>query len=205
VLWRSRPLGAVGYVLSANLVEEGPSFVALYQPPGAPLKRRIGRRGGPGGRNLLPGSWTGEHLDAAWGGPGTLRLHPVGSTFSVLRKWNEAAACYEGWYVNFERPWRQTPVGFDSRDDVLDLVVADDLSGWRLKDEDELAWSVEVGNLSEPDRSEVLRGAEQVAKIIESREWPFIEAPWTSFAPDPLWPLPEMPAAWATPFDEERS
>jgi hypothetical protein len=39
--------------------------------------------------------------------------------------------------VNLEQPWTRTALGFDSRDDVLDVTVTDNLSQCKLKDEDE--------------------------------------------------------------------
>src|SRR5205807_6354277 len=123
VVWRSRPGGEIGFVFAAVVLEDGPSFTALFQPKGAPCKRRSGERSGPAGRQMLPGGWDGRHDDRAFAGPSTARVHPVGSGFAVLRHWDEHRRRYQGWYVNLERPWRRTPIGFDSRDDVLDLTV----------------------------------------------------------------------------------
>ena len=131
VVWRSRPGGKVGFVLAAIVLEDSPGVIALFQPTGGACKRRSGERGGPAGRQMLPGGWDGGHEDQVFPGPPTARVHPVGSGFSVLRRWDEHRRSYQGWYVNLERPWRRRPIGFDSRDDVLDLTVADDLGHWQ--------------------------------------------------------------------------
>ena len=120
VVWRSRPGGEIGFVFAAVVLEDGPSFTALFQPKGAPCKRRSGERSGPAGRQMLPGGWEGRHDDRAFAGPSTARVHPVGSGFAVLRHWDEHRRRYQGWYVNLERPWRRTQIGFDGRDDVLE-------------------------------------------------------------------------------------
>ncbi len=200
VLWRSRPGAEIGYLYSANVVVDGDAAIALFQPTGAPGKRRVGRRGGPGGRNMLPGGWERRHEDFTWSGPGTIRLHPQGCAYSVLRYWDGTTDHYQGWYVNLEQPWRRTPVGFDSRDDVLDILVGDDLSGARLKDEDELNWSVEVGKLSPKEATEIRLTARGVLSRIEGREWPFHDDAWTGLIPDPNWNMPQTPEGWAELF-----
>jgi predicted RNA-binding protein associated with RNAse of E/G family len=74
-----------------------------------------------------------------------------------------------GWYVNLEATWRRTTIGFDTQDLVLDVTVADDLSSWAWKDEDELAWSVSVGKYS-PQQAEQIRGeGVRVMQALEAR------------------------------------
>lgn len=202
VLWRSRPQEAVGYVIAANVAHDDEDFSALWQPAGAPLRRRRGARGGPRGRGMLPGGWDGSHEDGTWNRPGTLRVHPHGQAWSVLRQWDSALGSYSGWYVNLEQPWRRTPLGFDSGDNVLDVVATDDLSRWWLKDEDELEWSVQVGTIP-PEQAAATRAvAAVVGQAIEARAWPFGDEPWGSLAPDPGWSLPAMPPGWAERFED---
>lgn len=76
----------------------------------------------------------------------------IGSKLAVLTTMDEAAArrvvdalvrragaCgyarADARYVNIEEPWQRTPIGFDSRDHLLDIVVTVDLSTWHWKDE----------------------------------------------------------------------
>ncbi len=53
-----------------------------------------------------------------------MRCTPETAEFSVIRAGMGCGRC-EGWYVNLERRWSRTPIGFDSRDDVLDVVAAE--------------------------------------------------------------------------------
>jgi hypothetical protein len=202
VLWRSRPGGVVGFMYAANVVADTADFVALYQAPGSPGKRRTGRRDGPRGRNMGRGGWDGSHADFTWPGPGMLRLHPAGGHYSVLRRFDPDGGRYRGWYVNLERSWRRTPVGFDSRDDVLDVVVSDDLSTWAPKDEDELEWSVEAGTLTTDEADEIRCVAKAAAAAIEARSFPFVDELYERLAPLAEWPLPRLPVTWAEPFDD---
>ena len=77
-----------------------------------------------------------------------------------------------GWYVNLEEPWRETPLGFDSTDHLLDVVVDPDRS-WRWKDEDHLAQAVEVGLFSQKRADEFRSEGERVIKRIEAWSAPF--------------------------------
>lgn len=96
---------------------------------------------------MLPGGWDGNHVDTVWPGPGVVRLHLVGSNFSVIRAWSVESAEFQRWYVNLEASWARTELGFDSCDHILDIEVADDLSSWRWKDEDEFdrSWDPALG------------------------------------------------------------
>ena len=199
VVWRSRPDGTIGYVFAAIVVEDSEDVIALFQPAGAPCKRRTGARGGPGGRVMLPQGWDGGHEDVTFAGPSTLRMQPTGMSYAVLRPW--LGEDWGGWYVNLEQSWRRTPVGVDGHDDILDILVADDLSAWKWKDEDELAWSVDVGKVSAQEAATVRATGEAVIAAVQQRQWPFDSAAWSRWQPDPAWPVPTMPADWNVPID----
>ena len=127
---------------------------------------------------MLPDGWDGGYEHSTLDGPSRLRLHPAGECFSVVRRWDEARHEIEGWYVNLEQPWVRTPIGFDSHDDVLDILVADDLSEWSWKDADELEWSVSAGRVTADYAECVGQTGTRVAAMIEAREWPFREEAW---------------------------
>jgi predicted RNA-binding protein associated with RNAse of E/G family len=128
-----------------------------------------------------------------------VRVHPVGRPYAVLRAWLGDEAAFSGWYVNLEQPWRRTPIGFDTRDHLLDVVVDDDLDGWRFKDDDELAWATEVGIYDAGQAASIRDAGRRAIEDVEVRRWPFDEAAWESLVPDPTWPVPELPPAWNRP------
>src|SRR5260370_26527230 len=119
---------------------------------------------------MLPGGSMGKHEDRVFAGPPMLSLHVWGTSHSLLRSWNFERDQAEGWYVNLEAPWRRTSIGFDSEDHVLDITVADDLSSWSWKDEDELEWSVEAGKYTRTQADEFRAEGERVAAAIERRD-----------------------------------
>lgn len=65
VVWRSIYDGAPGYVVPSRVVEDSAEAIVLWEPTGVTAKRRVGRRGGPRGRNLLPGGWY-VNLELPW-------------------------------------------------------------------------------------------------------------------------------------------
>lgn len=196
VVWRSRPGGVVGYVCGCRVLLDEPGVIALLQPTGAPISRRGGTRAGPRGRSLPSREWDGSRLTGTWDYPPTVRLHPVGRSYSVIRTWVQADQEFTGWYVNLEQPWTRTDVGFDSRDDVLDVVVADDLSECSLKDEDEFGFAVESGAISTQEEASIRLAAHQAMEDVALRRWPFDAAGWPAVTPRDLTAPVEFPDGW---------
>ena len=196
VVWRSRPHGRLGFVFACRVIVDEPDAVVILQQPGAPISRRAGKRGGPGGRTLLPGGWDGQRATSVWEGPPKVRLHPTGSAYSVIRAWQQATGSFVGWYVNLELPWERTMVGFDSCDDILDVTVSDDLSSYALKDEDELAFAQESGLRSQADVERIWQAADSAIDDVEKRRWPFDEEWWSHLEVDTSQPPPTMPSGW---------
>ena len=98
------------------------------------------------------------------------------------------------WYVNLEDPLRRSAIGFDTLDRQLDAIVAFD-GTWRWKDEDELAESIRLGRLAAADEPQLRAAAERAARRIGGGEPPF-DRDWTSWRPDPAWPVPQLPEGW---------
>jgi hypothetical protein len=99
------------------------------------------------------------------------------------------------WYVNVESPFRPTELGFDTEDLVLDVVVAPDRSRWEWKDRDELKEAVRRGLFSPAQAAEFEAEAERGLRRLLDREAPF-DRDWTTWRPDPSWPVPELPPGW---------
>ena len=181
-------------------VEDSDRVLALYMPEGTPLgevydpardrhaalppavaaRFRPSRRGVPG-----PPRWRRFH---------TLRLMPPGQAHSVWLFWDAQTRAFLGWYVNLEAPFRRTPIGMDTTDNTLDVVV-DPQRHWRWKDADLLAARVEAG-LTFPEEAAAFRAeGERVIAAIESRASPFDDA-WTGWRARPGWAAPQLPPGW---------
>ena len=99
------------------------------------------------------------------------------------------------WYVNLQRPFARTAIGFDTTDHALDAVIPIDGSSWRWKDEDELADAVARGLFSEEDAAGFRVWGERAVERVLRRDAPF-DRDWTRWEPDPSWPTPDLPAGW---------
>jgi uncharacterized protein len=100
-----------------------------------------------------------------------------------------------GWYANLQLPLARTPVGFDSVDHTLDVVIAPDRSSWAWKDEDELAEAIALGLFTEADAASFRYWGERAVEHLVLRLPPF-DATWEDWRPDPSWSTPELPPGW---------
>ena len=99
------------------------------------------------------------------------------------------------WYVNLQDPLRRTPIGFDTVDHALDVVIELDRSSWRWKDEEELAEAVRDGLFSEAEAVDFAAWGARAVERIASRQAPF-DRDWADWEPDAGWPVPELPDGW---------
>ncbi|GAA2083148.1 DUF402 domain-containing protein [Streptomyces albiaxialis] len=187
IAWRSMPFRRIGYVLPAVIVRDEPGAVAIWQPHGTLCKRRKGPLSDPGLADAYTDRW--------WDGPDTVRLHVVGSAYSVIRSWDPEAREFHGWYINLEAPWTRTGVGFDSEDYVLDIVVEDDLSTWSWKDEAEYQRARTTGRISNGTDLMIQKTAHEAVTGLGRRQWPFT-TDWSRWQPSPDWDVPHLPKGW---------
>jgi uncharacterized protein len=123
---------------------------------------------------------------------GLLTIARPGDDYSVSLMWDEGWQFW-GWYVDIVRPYRPTPIGWDFMDLHLDLVVAPDLTA-TLKDADQLAATVEVGQISPDEARAAHRRCEQLAELAARGDGIFGE-PFPEWRPDPRWPVPRLSLA----------
>jgi hypothetical protein len=179
VVWRSLAFGHIRFAMPHIVVEQTSEQVVVWLPGGTPGKMFTGK---PLGELASLGEADWSLQDKVWEGDGVLKVHRFGRHHSL---WHFT----EGWYVNLEEPWRPTPVGWDTRDLVLDIVVARDGS-WHWKDEEYFSATVARGWITEQTAAVVRAEGE---RVLEERPWP---SGWEDWRPDPEWPLPELPEGW---------
>jgi hypothetical protein len=117
-----------------------------------------------------------------------VRITKPGEPFSVFLFQHEDGRL-RGWYVNFERPQRRTPRGFDYEDDLLDVWVAVGAEP-ELLDEDELDEAVARGFVSNERAAEIRVNAE---RVLADPPWP---TGWEDWEPEPGWQVPDLPPGW---------
>jgi Protein of unknown function (DUF402) len=148
--------------------------------------------------NLAAGRW--ELTAWTWESTTKLTLLMPGAYFSVDLYFHEPGDNDPGdndhgdlvmWYVNFERPFQRTPIGIDTFDLLLDLVIEPDASH-RWKDEGEYAQARQLGIVNDDEHRHVQLAREQVLGLLDQRTGPFDER-WQSWRREPNWPLPTLP------------
>jgi hypothetical protein len=184
-VWHGRVFAARPTVV----VQDDPGQSAFFLPGGV----RCGRPVGDDGAELrVP--------DRPW----RLEVRPRGPQPILSFAWPETPYAVllwtagderRAWYVNLQAPLRRTPIGFDSVDHALDVVIELDRSSWRWKDEEELVEAVAHRLFSENEAAEFRRWGERAVERVVGGEPPF-DHDWTTWRPDPAWPEPRLPDGW---------
>jgi len=183
----------VGSVLPTTVVRDSDDLVALYLAPGTTFKRRMGKRGGPGGRVLVED--TGRHEDWTWSENRRLLLWRPHESHAVSLFWRDADDTFLGWYIDVLEPLRRTPLGFDTRDLILDVVIDPDRT-WHWKDEDELLWREEHGYIAPPGAKAIRTEGKRSVALLQAHD-PLFADHWTLWRPDRAWPIPEIAGGWS--------
>ena len=180
-VWRGRPV--VGW--GGNVVSDEDDLLVLYMPEGAPLAFP------PGDFFGAPHPWS--HRDR-WHGHGVLQLQRPGELHAVWVFWEGPEREHAAWYVNLQEPFRRTPLGFDTQDLELDLVLTPD-GAWEFKDDEELEGWIERGRWT-PEEIAAIRaeGARVASELQAGRRW--WDDAWAAWEPDPSWPAPVLPERW---------
>jgi hypothetical protein len=169
-VWRGR----IFLVAAMVVVQDEPDLLVTWLPAGAPQKR-------PAQRDELP--YEQPLVDRPWRAPAVLQLTRPDEAHNVT------VFPHTGWYVNLQEPLRRTTIGFDTADQLLDLVRST-TGTWRWKDEHELAAAVERGYLSPDDAARIRAEGE---RVIAADRFP---TGWEDFRPEPTWRAPQLAPTW---------
>jgi len=181
-IWRGKPwMGTI-----VRIVEDRPGLLVSYLPERAPF-------GFPDGD--WPGGLHPWHGRGGWQGHGVLMLQRPGESHGIWHFWEEPGRRFAGWYVNIQRPFTRTPIGYDTEDLELDIWIPDGGS-WQWKDLDALEDRVRDGRFTR-DEVEAIKaeGLRIAADLDAGRRW--WDERWRDFQPEPGWEPPaELPAGW---------
>jgi hypothetical protein len=191
-VWAARPM---------TVVSDDGEQVALWFPKGTrwkapttpPNRPREPTRGERLATSLARGEWT--FADVQWD-VSTLSLMRAGDWHAVWVSWLDSGQHW-GWYVNLQRPYRRTELGFETMDLMLDVIIDPD-GTWRWKDEDELQTFLARGVFDDSLAERIRREALAVVGAAQRNEPPFGES-WRNWRPDPSWRQPELPTGWDEP------
>ncbi len=185
------------WAMPVTVVHDSPEFIALFLAAGTTIKSPARADGSTIPRDLpFEERYTAVAgiRDGLWHSNHRLMLARPDAAHLVSLFWREEDWGFLDWYVDLQAPLQRTPIGFDSQDHVLDIVVGPDLR-WRWKDEDEFADAQRIGRFSPGEAAAVRAEGEQVVDLIEAMAWPFNEG-WPAWRPDPAWDIPKLPADW---------
>ena len=182
VRYITRVGSGVGMTWPFTVVRDDADLVALYIPAGSTFMRW--ETPAAGRRQLVEGEWRRD----------VLRLMFPEKAYSIWLFWEGEGRPFTTYYVNFEEPFRRTPVGFDTNDHTLDIMVKPNLE-WTWKDREDFEALVANGSFSTEFGASVEAAAAEVLGLIERRESPF-SGGWHEWAPPAEWAAPVLHPRW---------
>lgn len=199
ILIRTVVGGRVRFAQPATCVIDDGATMAFFRPIGTPCKvpasYLLPRHSPEADAMSLEENRTGRwsHHDREWSGTNILVVARPDSWWSAWVMWS-GDWDHLCWYVNVEVPLQRTPLGFDTRDLALDLVVMPDGEVIE-KDRDEYETRLDHAVIS-PEHAARVESA-----VVEARQWvadrrpPFDET-WVAWRPHPAWGIPQIPEGW---------
>lgn len=191
VAYRGVMDGKVNWACAARVVVDDAHLTALYWQTGTPVMRPAKR---PTIQDMLD-----NHIPLTtdyWKKTDVLSLTFPGEAFSVELMWFTGTPKLDCWYVHLQEPRRHSNVGFDTMDQLLDIVIGPDKSSWRWKDEDELEEAVALGFYTAEFAAEIRAEGERVIERLNNNQPPFCDG-WANWRPPADWGvIPELPAGW---------
>jgi predicted RNA-binding protein associated with RNAse of E/G family len=118
-----------------------------------------------------------------------------GASYSIYAMWEGGHSKFAWWYINLQEPLRRTPLGFDTRDYFLDIVLKPDLTDWVWKDEDEFDEAIKLGIFSLEKAEEIRDEGKRVLNLVETKKAPFCDG-WEDWSPPEKWVIPKFPEVW---------
>ena len=134
-------------------------------------------------------------IDHQWYRTDVLMLVVPGEAFSVNLMWKTGTKKLECVYVNLQDPIRRTSIGYDTMDNVLDVVIHPDMDEWKWKDEDEFEEAQRVGIYSREQARQIRAEGEKAVELVMSRRRSMVER-WKLWEPDLQWDLPILSPQW---------
>ena len=185
-IWKS----TLWWACAATIVQDTAELVALYWPAGTPTRSPVRR---PTVQDMLYNRIELEERN--WTDNDILSLNIAGAAHSIELMWEAGTHKVRCWYVHLQEPLRRTRMGFDTMDQMLDIVISPDLSRWRWKDEDEFSEAEAIGVYPAEQAHAIRTEGERVIRLLNANASPFCDG-WESWTPPARWTIPRMPEGW---------
>ena len=122
-------------------------------------------------------------------------INQPGKYYSISLIWHDETDEFICWYVNFELPLTRSPIGFDTLDLEIDLIVKPDLT-IQWKDDAEYAVGVNRGIITADQVKQIERAKTDVLKMISNRAYPFGDEMLIAWRPPSSWEVPQLVKKW---------
>jgi hypothetical protein len=167
-----------------------PEILALYWRAGTPTRSPIRR---PTVQDELDNRI--ELVDSNWTDNDVLSLHKQGAAHSIDIMWESGTRKMRCWYVHLQGTLRRTPIGVDTMDQMLDIVISPDRTDWYWKDEDEFSEAEAIGVYSHAKIKSIRSEGERVIEMMQANAAPFCDG-WEYWTPPAEWTVPRFPEGW---------
>ena len=192
IVFRGVWLQRIWFACPAIIVEDKPDLIAFYWRAGTRVKKPH-KRTTP--QDMLSSAAPFILVDKTWTNTDVLLLTIPGAAHSIFVMWDEGHTRFRCWYINLQEPLQRTPIGFDTMDHLLDIIVHPDRSNWQWKDEDEFEEAIFIGVFSPEKADEIRAEGKRALKLILDNEACYCEH-WKSWRPPSDWKIPELPSGW---------
>jgi hypothetical protein len=182
--------GKLWWACPAYLVIDSPQLIAYYWPAGTPTFSPLKR---PTVRDELE-----NHIELGlrhWTDNDVLSLNPAGAGYSIELMWLAGTQQIRCWYVHLQEPLRRSQFGFDTMDQMLDIVISPNRSHWHWKDEDEFEEAGVIGLYSAEKIHTIRLEGEKVVHMMRDNASPFCDG-WENWRPPAGWTIPAFPPGW---------
>ncbi len=173
------------------VVQDTSDLIALYLPAGAVGKDTEKK---PTPQELLTPAKI-NIVDYKWDRTDVLMLIIPGEAFSTYVMWKTGTKILDCWYINLQEPTRRTSIGFDTMDNMLDVVVSPDMRDWKWKDDDEFAEAERIGFYSHKKAREIWAEGEKAVNLLTSKRWSLYKE-WEKWQAKPEWEIPKLSPFW---------
>jgi hypothetical protein len=182
--------GKLWWACPAFVVQDTPDLIALYWPVGTPTRSPVRRPTVEDDLyNLI------ELIERKWTDNDVLSLNTRGAAYSIHIMWEGNTHQLRCWYVHLQEPLRRTRIGFDTMDQMLDIVINPDRTKWHWKDEDEFSEAEEIGVYSREKVQSIRQEGQRVIGLLNANASPFCDG-WENWTPPREWGIPVFPLGW---------
>jgi len=190
VVLRGAGFGKIWWALPVTVIQDSPELIALYWRAGVEGKG-TNRKPAPqdviSPENIYFIDWTWKETDVLY-----LAIPMV--EYAIYLMWETGSSRLRCWYINLQTPLRRLSVGFETMDQMLDVVTSPDRSKWWWKDEDEFNTAVALGIFSAAEAKSIRQAGERAIKLLMSGQ--SIYEDWQNWTAPTNWEIPKLPTGW---------